>query len=96
MSGKRHKITDPDFVNKLQAALDKKDHDTFFAMVYDAVTEDPDFTVRDILAVPSKTGVKLRQLRSIMQEFSNREDYEKCAELRKIIQAVEKKMPVTK
>lgn len=94
MSDKRHKITDEDFVKKLQDALDRKDTDTFFLMVYDAITEDPDFTVRDILNVPAKTKTKLRQLNAILQEFTNREDYEKCAAIKKIIQAAEQKIPV--
>jgi hypothetical protein len=93
MNGKpRHKITDPEFVKALQAALDAGDMDRFFDMVHDAVTEDPAFTVRDVLAEPAKANHKLRQLKGILSVFVKREDYEKCGILNDIIRDVEKQM----
>lgn len=86
---KRYKFDDPDFVKRLQGLVDEEKLDQFFDLVQEALTEDLDYTVENILSQPAKAQARLRQIREFIKRYTEAEEYEKCTPLRDIVNRVE-------
>ncbi len=86
---KKYRFDDPDFVKRLQGLVDDEKLDQFFDLVQEALTEDPDYTVTEIVSNPAKAKTKLMQIREFIKRYTEREEYEKCAPLRDIVNRVE-------
>jgi len=86
---KKYRFDDPDFVQRLQELVDDEKLDQFFDLVQEALTEDPDYTVAEIAGNPVKAKLKIQQIKEFIKRYTEREEYEKCAPLRDIINRVE-------
>jgi len=72
-----------DLIGHLES-LKKKDLDAFFELVYQSIVNFPEEAVADTSPIESK----MEALKRIIRHFEETEDYEKCVQLKSILDKI--------
>lgn len=84
---KRYYFDDPALTEELQGLIDAGRQKEAMDLAYDAITEDPSYTVNEIVEF-DRNQHWLGLVKKLFERFEELEEYEKCAELKKIIDGV--------
>ena len=74
---------DPEFLRKLEEMRDE-DIDAFSDLVYKSLKMDPTFAIDD----PAPTQKKIKALNNLLNNFEEREEYERCSFLSDLINQI--------
>lgn len=82
---KKYRFDDAEFTGRAERLIREKRMDEARELLYEAIVEDQEYTVADIVSVPALAPGKLNKLNKFIALYTRLEQYEKNVPLRDII-----------